>query len=512
MGISASDDLPGQRRLRSPAALETPAHQGRRQVIFLSRPLGGGDGGGKNVLGLVALIAASALALWVPGALGLAGTLAGTLITAGITVGASLLINALVAPKAGGQADAGTPQDSAPQAFSLSAAGNSARALQTIPVSYGRLRKYCDFATLPWSEFVGDEQYLNVLLCEGGGKYQHEQVLIDDTILWTSAGGFNPDFDCVVAFYDPGQTVTLFPANVTTAVEVSGQQLPPGSGSNPVNDLPPPTPGPWIGGFIANGPGTIADTLALDFAFPAGCFVVNRDGDYFGRPVRVEAEYREVNDAGAAIGDWSQLFFTVPAYNTRKPQKFSQKVGVPPGRYEVRARRYGAEAADFDAKINGASGSDGLIWLQLRAYLQGNSSFANEFTVAIRIRATQSPRVGAQVLGDLNPHFAGLERQCFVDQPTRNPLWAFSGRCDQHRLWRQATGEQDRLRHPREHGDGRGRSRRHVRLRIPFARSGSQCLRHHSQIDPRASSLVRRPAVGRARRGADHPATPAYGS
>src|SRR3954454_7108827 len=47
-------------------------------VIFLSRPLGGADGGGKNVLGLVALIAASALALWVPGALGLGGTLAGT--------------------------------------------------------------------------------------------------------------------------------------------------------------------------------------------------------------------------------------------------------------------------------------------------------------------------------------------------------------------------------------------------------------------------------------------------
>jgi hypothetical protein len=91
------------------------------QVVFLSRPLGGDNGTGKQVLGLVALIAASALALWVPGVIGLGG-IAGTLVTAGITVGASLLINALVAPKAGGQADAGTAQDTAPQAFSLSVA------------------------------------------------------------------------------------------------------------------------------------------------------------------------------------------------------------------------------------------------------------------------------------------------------------------------------------------------------------------------------------------------------
>ena len=263
--------------------------------------------------------------------------LAGGLITAGITVGASLLINALVAPKAGGQAD--SAQDFAPQAFFLSAAGNSARALQTIPVSYGRLRKYCDFATLPWSDFVGDEQYLNVLLCEGSGRYAHEQILIDDTILWDSVNGVSPDFDAQVAFYEPGQTVTLFPVNVTTATEVNGQQLPPGIGGQPVDNFP--QSGPWVGGFIANSPDTLADTLALDFAFPAGCFLVDAEGNYSSRRVRVEGEYRAVDDAGAPIGGggWSPLFDTLPNYNTRKPQKFSQKIGLPaPGRYEVRVR------------------------------------------------------------------------------------------------------------------------------------------------------------------------------
>ena len=80
------------------------------KIVFVSRPLGGGSGSsGKQVLGIVALIAASALALWagpaIAGTLFGGSALAGGLITAGITVGASLLINALVAPKAGGQAD-----------------------------------------------------------------------------------------------------------------------------------------------------------------------------------------------------------------------------------------------------------------------------------------------------------------------------------------------------------------------------------------------------------------------
>ena len=178
-----------------------------------------------------------------------------------------------MAPKAGGQAD--SAQDSAPQAFSLSAAGNSARALQTIPVSYGRLRKYCDFATLPWSDFVGDDQYLNVLLCEGSGRYDHEQILIDDTILWDSVNGVNADFDAQVAFYDPGQTVTLFPVNVTTATEVNGQQLPPGTGGQPSTT----SLSPGLGLAVLSRTARVhwPRRLALDFAFPAGCFLVDAE-------------------------------------------------------------------------------------------------------------------------------------------------------------------------------------------------------------------------------------------
>jgi len=89
-----------------------------------------------------------------------------------------------------------------------------------------------------------------VLLCEGLGKYHHERIYLDDTVLWDSVTGFAAGFDAEVAFYAPGETVTLFPAGVQTAAEVGSQQLPGGS------------PGEWVGPFAANSAGT-ADRLRL---------------------------------------------------------------------------------------------------------------------------------------------------------------------------------------------------------------------------------------------------------
>ena len=71
-------------------------------VRFVSYPLGGGDGGGaKQIIGLLALVAVSAFALWAGPALFAAGTFGAYATTAAIGIGGSLLINALVAPKQG---------------------------------------------------------------------------------------------------------------------------------------------------------------------------------------------------------------------------------------------------------------------------------------------------------------------------------------------------------------------------------------------------------------------------
>src|SRR4051812_25708963 len=197
-------------------------------VRFVSYPLGG-NGGAKQVIGLVALIAVSAFALGAPALLGLAaGSFAAIATTAAIGVVGSLLINALVAPKAGATNAPSATQD---QIYSVAAQGNTAKLGQPLPVWYGRLKTFPDFAATPWGEFVGNDQYLNVLMSTTMGSLDYEAVYIDDTVLWQAGAGVEPGFDCQIAFYEPGQTVTLFPVNVDQSSEVGGQQLPSGGGT-----------------------------------------------------------------------------------------------------------------------------------------------------------------------------------------------------------------------------------------------------------------------------------------
>ncbi len=130
----------------------------------------------------------------------------------GITLAGQALIGALLP----------MPQPfNAPQAsptYSLQAQGNVARLEQPIPVQYGRIKAYPDFAEQPYTEYAGNEQYLNHLLCLGVGEFDLESILIEDTPI----DNFGEVETQVIA---PGGAVTLFPTSVVTAPEVSGIEL-----------------------------------------------------------------------------------------------------------------------------------------------------------------------------------------------------------------------------------------------------------------------------------------------
>ncbi|OKO67491.1 hypothetical protein AC628_38980, partial [Bradyrhizobium sp. NAS96.2] len=157
-------------------------------VRFMSYPLGGQGGGNtaKQIIGLVALVAVSAFAIWAGPALFGAGTFGALATTAAIGIGGSLLVNALVAPKAGAT---NTPTATQDQIYSVAAQGNVAKLGQPLPVWYGRVKDYPDFAATPWGEFVANDQYLNVLLSPTMGSMQYEAVYIDDTVFWDATNG-----------------------------------------------------------------------------------------------------------------------------------------------------------------------------------------------------------------------------------------------------------------------------------------------------------------------------------
>ncbi len=400
----------------------------RDQVRFVSAPLQGGQGGGstvKQVIGLVALVAVAAFAAWAGPALvagmgltGAAATIGGGIATGIIGLGGALLINSLVAPKAGATNAPNSTQD---QIYSVAAQGNAARLGQPLPVWYGRLKAFPDFAATPWGEFVGNDQYLNVLLSVSMGSMSYEALYVDDTLMWTATGGVVDNFaGTQIEFYEPGQQVTLFPANVHSSSEVSGQQLPDGTGTKggSYKGAESTTPGAWIGGYAANPSGTEAMALAIDYVLPAGCFTVNKDDGGIGNAkVSLSVEYAPCNDAGAQTGPYIPLAFIEKLYATQSPIRDSVKVTVSPGRYLVRMRRN-------DAAVSGTDGANTVLWAGLRSFLVGDSSFADVSTIAIRIIANKTTQ-GSYRFGVLGtrklPVWTG---SAFENLPTRNPAWA----------------------------------------------------------------------------------------
>jgi hypothetical protein len=398
------------------------------QLRFTSFPLGGGGGGGgtaKQIIGLVALVAISAFAFWAgPIVAASYGAFAGYATTAAIAVGGSLLVNALTAPKAGGTNAPDATQD---QIYTASVSGNAARLGQPLPVWYGRLKRYPDFAATPWSEFRGGEQYVNVLLSVTMGSLAYEAIYNADTLMWDPVRGLAPGFEGVeIALYEPGEQVTLFPSNVSQSSEVNGQQLPSGGGTSggrfddngnvfgPVNQ----SPGAWLGGFTVNPAGTEAYAIAIDWVFPSGCCTINQQNGQIGYSiVTLTAEYAPCDDAGVQTGPYVNLFTVSRKYAAQAPVRDSGYVPVAPGRYLVRFRRE-------DSELSGKNGSNMLLWATLRAYLVGDNSFPDVSTCAIRIKGTQTTQGGLKlgVLGTrMLPVWNGA---AFVTQPTRNPLWA----------------------------------------------------------------------------------------
>lgn len=395
-------------------------------VCFVSYPRGGGGQQGKQVLGLVALVAVAAFAPWaggaIAGALGFGGSAIATgLATAAVGLGGALLVNALVAPKSGATND---PNATTDQIYTAQAQGNLARLGQPLPVWYGRLKAYPDLAATPWGEFVGNDQYLNVLLAPTMGSMEYEQILISDTPAWNPTDGVLPGFSSMqIQFCEPGEPVTLFPTNVAQSEEVTGQQLPHGTGllgdpDGEYGDGLPITPGAWLGPFIANPSGTKAYQIAVDYVFPSGSFVTYGQQGLTGDVgISMTAEAQAVDDAGAPTGDWFTLSTTTTDYATKSPVRGTILATLPTdGRYQVRFRRN--EGVPKDNK-----GAAELVWAGLRAYLRGSNVFPDVSTIAIRIKATETTQ-GSFKFGVIGTRKLPVwNGSTFVTQATRSPQW-----------------------------------------------------------------------------------------
>ena len=308
----------------------------RDEIVIVSRPgLGGGRSGSpstaKTIGSIVAMVALAVLAPWaggaIAGAVGLAGaTIAGvaysSIFSGFILAAGGMLLSQFFKPKA-------AKANSASQSplYSITASGNQAKPLGMIPVGYGQRLRYPEYAAPPYTTYSGDDQYLYQLFCIGCGDYDPVKFLIDDTVFWTLQDGTNTAFqDVQLQWVRPGEQVTLFPVNITSASEVSGQQFP-----SPSRD---PVRNGWLGPFSINPPDTSVREIWLDFVWPSGAGATRQGRDY-AVDVPMWAEGRPIDGAGAPIGGegapWVVLLNKTYSINSTRAYRVTEKIPVAPG-------------------------------------------------------------------------------------------------------------------------------------------------------------------------------------
>lgn len=326
-------------------------------VSFVALPAGGG---GSNPMRIILMLAVMIFAPYLAQPLATATGMTVSMAQAAIGLVGSALVNALIPPERPPSAAQASPTAASPT-YALAAQGNAARIGEPIPDHYGRHICFPDFAAKPYVEYSGNEQYLYQLFCIGQGSYSLEQMKIADSPI--------ENFEEVeTQIINPGESITLFPYNVTTNDEIAGQDM--------VYNEP-------VGPFTVNAAGTQANAIAFDLVAPRGLYYANNDGSLATRSVTSRLEARKIDADGAPIGGWIVLGTPTISAASATPQRLTYRYNVAPGRYEVRATRISVK--DTSTRV----GHD-LTWAGAKAYLTGAAVIPGVTLVALKMRATNN--------------------------------------------------------------------------------------------------------------------------
>jgi len=370
-------------------------------VVFMPLPQGGGKNPLRTVLMIAVMVAAPYAGAAIAGAVGVTSAIGVSLITTGVALIGTALVNVLLPPPKPAAVTPGFGGAPAPSpTYSLQAQGNQARLLEPIPVIYRRHRVYPDLAATPWAAYEDNDQYLHQLHCIGQGEYDLGQVRIEDTPI----ASFE---EIETEIVGPGGSVTLFETDVVSAPEVAGQEL---IGANQRetetddegNEV---TDEGWIGPFVANPAGTRATEIGIDVVMPRGLYYATDSGSLASRTVEWEIEARPVDDEGAAAGGWTALASENVNAATNTPQRRSYRYTLAAGRYEVRIRRTNDKSTD-------ARSGHEIRWAGLKAFLEETPYCGDVTLLAVRMRATDN----------LSQRSSRLVRA----RATRSIAWAFA--------------------------------------------------------------------------------------
>lgn len=270
--------------------------------ILINVPIhGGGGGGGKKnplrtILSLIVVVVA-AVATWyaggaggwgTAGALGLKGASAAlyaSAVGAAVSAAGSLLVNALFPLKPAGISGGG---DEASPTYSLQGSQNPFIPWGTIPAVLGTYRHYPPLGARPYTEILGNDEYLRLLFVWGYGPLDIDEdtLKIGDTPI--------TDYVGVEMEHREGreddEAITLFPENVHQ--EQIGVEAKVATGR------------------IIRSAQPYVDELSVDILFPAGCYSQSDNGPKRATAIDIKLEYREKGtELWTAVTEKRKLYY-----------------------------------------------------------------------------------------------------------------------------------------------------------------------------------------------------------
>ena len=245
---------------------DTRPGEGQRVLINVV-PMGGD--GGKNPLRLILSIAVIVVGTVFGGplgvALGLSGKVATAVGTALISVGGSVLINAIapIRPSSINEQDRDSPN------YFIDRARNSARPFESIPSVLGRHRIVPPLGASVYTETLGDKQYLRMVLIWGYGPLAISDLRIGETPI--------AEFEDVQVETREGREgeppLTLYTNDV----------------NEQVLSILLTSAGSWATRVTADD----ADEISIDITFPQGLARLDDKGLRQNLSVEFQVEYRE---------------------------------------------------------------------------------------------------------------------------------------------------------------------------------------------------------------------------
>ncbi|KGT75788.1 tail fiber protein [Bradyrhizobium japonicum] len=305
----------------------------------------------RSVLTLAVAVAALTFGGPIAGLLGFTGvalTVATAVVSTTIVLAGTLAINALFPVRPQAQSTTQSPAT----LNSIQGAQNQANPFGPVPVVLGRHRQSPYYAAKPYTEIIGDDQYLRLLFCMGYGPMDLSDFKIGEAGLSTFA-----DYAIEVRQGFPSDLPpTLYPAQVDElALQVA---LDPSVWNEQTSSVD-------------------TDEISVDFTAVNGVVELNSEGNSVPRTVVIATRYALID--AVSWTDGPSATFT----QNYDPMRRGVRITVARGQYRISVSR--RTAAGDPAKVK-----DDIVWTAMRSVKNAAAlTFPKPLAlVALRIRAT----------------------------------------------------------------------------------------------------------------------------